>query len=41
MIGRKLPAPKTDNCEPAVRISNGGYSHSIVTQTVKEYLACS
>ena len=32
---------KTDNCEPAVRISNGGYSHAVVTQTVKEYLACS
>ncbi len=31
MIGRKLPAPKTDNCEPAVRISDGGYSHAVVT----------
>ncbi len=32
---------KTDNCESAARISNGGYSHAVVTQTVKEYLACS
>ena len=32
---------KTDNCKPAARISNGGYSHAVVTQTVKEYLACS
>ena len=41
MIGRKLSAPKTDNCESAARTSNGGYSHAVVTQTVKGYLAIS